>query len=87
ILGIICAIEIFFFYRKIYLSLLIFLAMVGNCVIVCLVGYLIPVVLKLSIIDPAMSSAVFLTTISDICWFFLLCRTFHFIFRYISVGE
>ncbi|CAM3076387.1 magnesium transporter [Streptobacillus felis] len=71
ILGIICGIAIYFFYKSFYLSFVIFLAMIGNCVIACLVGYLIPVGLKLLKIDPAMASAVVLTTITDICGFFL----------------
>ncbi|WP_156299505.1 magnesium transporter [Streptobacillus canis] len=71
VLGVICAIAIYFFYKSFYLSFVIFLAMIGNCVIACLVGYLIPVGLKLAKIDPAMASAVVLTTITDICGFFL----------------
>ena len=54
-----------------YLSLIIFLSMIGNCIIASLVGYLIPIGLKAIKVDPAMASAVLLTTITDVCGFFL----------------
>ncbi|MDU4652046.1 MAG: magnesium transporter [Sneathia sanguinegens] len=37
----------------------------------CLVGYLIPIGLQAINIDPAMASAVILTTVTDVCGFFL----------------
>lgn len=71
VLGIVCGFVIYLIYKSIFLSLIILLAMIGNCIIACLVGYLIPVGLKMLKIDPAMASAVVLTTITDICGFFL----------------
>lgn len=71
LLGVVCGTIIYFMFGKVYLSLVILLSMVGNCIIACLVGYLIPVGLKILNIDPAMASAVLLTTITDVCGFFL----------------
>ncbi|MBS9784521.1 MAG: magnesium transporter [Oceanivirga sp.] len=71
ILGIICGTVIYFRFKIPYLSFIIFLSMIGNCVIACLIGYLIPVGLKFFNIDPAMASSVLLTAITDICGFFL----------------
>lgn len=71
ILGFVCGGIVYLIYKTFYLSLIIFLAMIGNCIIACLVGYLIPIALKKIKIDPAMASAVVLTTITDICGFFL----------------
>ncbi len=69
--GIICGIIIYFMFGNKYLSLIIFLSMIGNCIIASLVGYLIPIGLKAIKVDPAMASAVLLTTITDVCGFFL----------------
>lgn len=71
VLGIICAAIVYLIYGSFYLGVIIFLAMIGNCIIACLVGYLIPISLKKMKIDPAMASAVVLTTITDVCGFFL----------------
>ena len=71
VLGIICGIIIYFMFGNKYLSLIIFLSMIGNCIIASLVGYLIPIGLKAIKVDPAMASAVLLTTITDVCGFFL----------------
>lgn len=71
VLGIICGIIIYFMFGNKYLSLIIFLSMIGNCIIASLVGYLIPISLKAIKVDPAMASAVLLTTITDVCGFFL----------------
>ena len=71
VLGIICGIIIYFMFYNKYLSIIIFLSMIGNCIIASLVGYLIPIGLKAIKVDPAMASAVLLTTITDVCGFFL----------------
>jgi magnesium transporter len=57
--------------KNVFLGLIIFLAMIGNLTIACLTGFLIPVTLKRLKIDPALASAVLLTTFTDVCGFFL----------------
>lgn len=69
-LGILCGVIIYFMFSNIILSLIIFISMIGNCVIACIVGYLIPIILKSIKIDPAMASSVILTTITDTLGFF-----------------
>ncbi|WP_082680491.1 magnesium transporter [Oceanivirga salmonicida] len=71
ILGVVCGSIVYFMFGIPYLSLIILLSMIGNCIIACLIGYLIPVGLKVLKIDPAMASSVLLTTVTDVCGFFL----------------
>ncbi len=71
VLGILCGIVMYILYRNIYLGWIIFLAMVGNLVLACMIGFLVPITLKTLKIDPAMASAVLLTTVTDVCGFFL----------------
>lgn len=70
-IGIICGVIISIAFKNMYLGIVILLSMIGNCIIACLVGYLIPIGLKTIKIDPAMASAVILTTVTDVCGFFL----------------
>ena len=70
-LGIITGLIMFIANKNIFLGIIIFLAMIGNLTIACLTGFLIPVTLKKLKIDPALASAVVLTTFTDVCGFFL----------------
>ena len=53
------------------LGLVIGLAMLGNLLVAALAGVTIPMLLKLLKIDPALASAVFVTTATDVCGFTL----------------
>lgn len=44
--------------------------MILNMTAATFAGYLVPVVLKKLKIDPALASAVFVTTVTDVCGFF-----------------
>ena len=70
-LGAITGTIMFMANKNIFLGLIIFFAMVGNLTIACLTGFLIPVTLKRLKVDPALASAVLLTTFTDVCGFFL----------------
>ena len=48
------------------LALVVFLAMVGSCIISCVFGALVPITLKKLGFDPATASAIFVTTATDI---------------------
>jgi magnesium transporter len=48
------------------LALVILLAMVGACVVSGVAGVMIPLILRRIGADPAVASAIFLTTITDI---------------------
>ena len=56
-------------FKEIYLSILIGIAMVLNMIVAGLFGILVPVSLKKFNIDPAIASSVFVTTITDIIGF------------------
>lgn len=69
--GVVTGVILYFKYGNIYLGLIIFAAMIGNLVIAGFFGFLIPLVLKKIKLDPAISSAIFLTTATDVCGFFI----------------
>lgn len=69
ILGILGGIIVYMMLGNIYISLILFLAMIGDLVVGCVMGFVIPIVLNALKIDPAVSSAVILTTFTDCCGF------------------
>ncbi len=69
-LGLITGIILFIFYGNPYLGIIIFLSMILNLFMACLSGYIVPMGLKLLGIDPALASAIFITTITDVFGFF-----------------
>lgn len=71
LLGLLCGGILWAIYGNFYMGLIVFLAMIGNLVIACMIGFLIPITLKAIKIDPAMASAVVLTTATD-CFGFLI---------------
>lgn len=71
ILGLVTGLIVFYKYGNIYLSLIIFAAMIGNLVIAGMFGFSLPLVLKKLGIDPALASAIFLTTATDVFGFFI----------------
>lgn len=77
--GLITGLLLYMKYGNPYLGLIIFAAMIANLVIAGFFGFLIPLLLKLFGIDPALASAIFLTTATDVFGFFIflgLSKTF-----------
>ena len=77
--GVITGLLLYLKYGNPYLGLIIFVAMIGNLAIAGFFGFLIPLLLKLFGVDPALASAIFLTTATDVFGFFLflgLAKTF-----------
>ncbi|MCH4191318.1 MAG: magnesium transporter [Butyrivibrio sp.] len=70
-IGFFTGIVFYFRYGNIYLGLIILLAMTGNLIIAGLSGFLIPLIIKKLGADPALSSSIFLTTMTDTCGFFI----------------
>lgn len=70
-LGLITGGIMAYFNNNIYLLLIILLAMITNLVLACVMGFLIPLILQALKIDPAVSSSIFLTTVTDVCGFFV----------------
>lgn len=71
LLGLLCAVVLYFIQGNFYIGLIMFLAMTINLIVACMIGFLVPVTLKALKIDPAMASAVLLTTVTDSFGFFI----------------
>ena len=69
-LGLVGALGCFVILHNAELALVFALAMMINSVVAGLVGVLVPVALDRARIDPAVSSAVFVTTVTDVMGFF-----------------
>ena len=69
--GVITGVILYMKYNNPYLGIIIFAAMIGNLVIAGFFGFLIPLLLKGLGVDPALASAIFLTTATDVFGFFL----------------
>ena len=77
--GVVTGFILYLMYGNYYLGLIIFLAMILNLLIAGLFGFLIPLSLQSLGIDPALASAIFLTTVTDVFGFFVflgLAKTF-----------
>lgn len=70
-IGSFTALIVFIWFQNPYLSLVVFLAMVGNILIAALSGSLIPLGLKLLGVDPALASSIFLTATTDTLGFLI----------------
>ena len=70
-IGIVTGIILYFLYGNPYLGLIIYAAMILNLLIAGLFGFLIPITLQALGIDPALASAIFLTTATDVFGFFV----------------
>ena len=71
VLGILTGFIMLLLHGNPFLGIIIFLAMTGNMALACTIGFLVPVTLKFLKIDPALASAVILTTFTDTCGFFM----------------
>lgn len=70
-IGIVTGVILYLRYGNPYLGFIIFAAMIGNLLLAGFFGFLIPIALKMSGADPALASAIFLTTVTDVGGFFL----------------
>jgi magnesium transporter len=71
VLGLVMGGAVWWYYDNYDLGLVMAAAMVGNSLVAGLTGILIPVALDKADVDPAVSSAVFVTTFTDVMGFFL----------------
>lgn len=77
--GFVTGLILFIKYGNPYLGIIIFVSMIGNLVIAGFFGFLIPLILKACKADPALASAIFLTTATDVfgfCIFLGLAQLF-----------
>jgi magnesium transporter len=82
-LGILVALAAWLWKGNPYLGLVIGLAMVGNLLIAALAGVVVPMVLRLCRVDPALASSIFVTTFTDVGGFFLFLGLATYLLRYL----
>lgn len=68
--GFFTGIILYLMYGNYYLGIIIFLAMMLNLLVAGMFGFLIPLTLQSLGVDPALASAIFLTTVTDVFGFF-----------------
>ncbi|MBD7912402.1 magnesium transporter [Clostridium cibarium] len=69
-LGAVIALLGYFWERNVVFGIVIGIAMILNMAFATMSGFLIPVILKKLKIDPALASAIFVTTVTDVLGFF-----------------
>lgn len=69
-IGIIIAILGFIWERNFMFGVVIGVAMILNMMVATMAGFIVPVILKKLKVDPALASAVFVTTVTDVLGFF-----------------
>ncbi|HWB20594.1 MAG TPA: magnesium transporter, partial [Phycisphaerales bacterium] len=84
--GILLAFVAFVWKSNPWLGGVVGVALAVNTVIAVSVGGLLPLVLKSLRMDPALSSAPILTTVTDFCGFFLALSIAHLMLPYISTA-
>lgn len=72
VLGTLLACVAYFWKQNIYLSMVIGIALAGNTLVAVTMGGVLPLLLKKLKIDPALVSSPVLTTVTDMCGFFLV---------------
>lgn len=68
-IGIIISVLGFLWEKNITFGIVIGIAMILNMIVATVTGFLIPLILKKCKVDPALASAVFVTTFTDVCGF------------------
>ena len=71
LLGLVCGSILGIIYGNFFIGLIMFLAMIGNLIVACTIGFVVPITLKALKVDPAMASAVLLTTATDVFGFLI----------------
>lgn len=61
----------YLWYRNVWLSLILFLAMIANLILAGLFGAIVPLLLKWANKDPALGSHILVTTVTDVGGFFI----------------
>jgi len=72
ILGVLLGVVAYLWKDNIYLSLVIALALAANTVVAVTMGGVLPLAIKRLKVDPALVSSPLLTTVTDMCGFFLI---------------
>jgi magnesium transporter len=64
--GLIMGVIAYLWYKNLWLSFIVFVAMVSNLILAGLFGALVPLLLKWANKDPALGSSIFVTTVTDV---------------------
>lgn len=72
VVGLVTGMVAFIWIHNFFFGVLVFIALLGNMIIACMFGFLIPIVLKALGQDPALASGVIVTTFTDVTGFLLL---------------
>lgn len=72
VLGLLVALAAFVFNGNLYLGLVVGVALLTNTIIAVSIGGTVPLLLKRFGVDPAVASGPLLTTVTDMCGFFLV---------------
>jgi magnesium transporter len=72
VLGILLGVLAWFWKQNLFLSLVVGTALAVNTIVAVLIGGLVPLALKALRLDPALASGPILTTVTDMCGFFLV---------------
>ena len=70
VIGAIIAVLGFIWERNFVFGIVIGVAMILNMMVATMSGFIVPVILKKLKVDPALASAVFVTTVTDVLGFF-----------------
>ncbi|HEY5525445.1 MAG TPA: magnesium transporter [Clostridium sp.] len=82
-IGIVIAVIGMLWAHKPVFGIVVGVSMLGNMCVATIVGYLVPVVLKKLKVDPALASAVFVTTFTDVCGFFFFLGLATLLLKYL----
>ena len=82
-IGIVIAVIGMLWSHKPVFGIVVGVSMIGNMCVATIVGYLVPVILKKLKVDPALASAVFVTTFTDVCGFFFFLGLATLLLKYL----
>ena len=85
VLGVLLGAVAFIWKQNLFLSLVIGAALAGNTIVAVTFGGILPLVLKKLKIDPALVSSPLLTTVTDMCGFFLVLSFASLALPYLSI--
>ncbi len=84
--GLIMGAIAYVWYRKLWFSAIIFLAIICNLILAGLFGAMVPLILKSAKKDPALGSSIFVTTVTDVGGFFILLGLASLIMNYFNIS-
>ncbi len=83
--GLIMALIAYIWYGNLWLSLILFLAMIANMLLAGLFGAVVPLILKWADKDPALGSHILVTTVTDVGGFFIFLGLATVLMGYLNI--